>query len=209
MNKRKEILTELNKSAKTHTLLDALKGCIELDNKFHKPEDINRIDDWFYDCIKSLFYRPSEKSLVIINKSEYKRSAFVRNLLWVDISYSALSYDSIPDIHNTWIAHVEDAKMLKDIINTDGFSIQKDESTLWGLRVEKRLCNPVFTSDRMHPSLVERKKHIVLYVKEIDLVSFLSIDKKHLWIEIYNSFLGNNVIFNLFTEEDIDSYYGR
>ena len=207
MNKRKEILIELNKTAQTYTLLDSLKSCITLDSNFHKPSDIDKIDDWFYDCIKSLFYRPSEKSLVIIGDSEFALCSFVRNLIWVDKQYELLSYASIPDIHNTWIAHVEEAKMLKDIINTDGFLIKKDESTLWGLVVEKRLCNPVYTAHKMHSSLVERKKHIVLYVKEIDIMSFLSIDKRLLWIEIYNKFLANNGIFNLFTDEDINSYY--
>lgn len=204
---RKEIVSLLNSKQQTTDLFETMKSCINLDLSKHNPKDIDNIDEWFYDCIKSLFFRPSGKSLILIGKQQIGKSTFVRNLLFEPLRYSYFSYDNIPNLHLTWIADVEDAKTLKDIINTDGFIINSNDRYPYGIKVDKRLCNPVHTAQYLHYSLIERKKHIVIYIESIDIPKFLSIDKRLMWIEIYNKFLNNNGIFDLFSQNEIDNFY--
>lgn len=193
-NKRKEIVEALNKPLSTTDLYEQLKLCINLDSKFE--QDINCIDEWFYEVISSLFYKVNMKSLILCGKQGIGKTEFVRNLLPQKKWFSEAS----PDKANVYESFILDCsewenKDIKFVLSSEQFVVQDNP-----VFANKRLANLVYTTNINIPA---GRRGIVLYIESIDWIKYNSIDKEKLWIEIYNKNFGTEIL----TQKEIDLYF--
>lgn len=198
-NLRKEIIQYLNEPLVTTDLYDQLKCCLILDERYE--QDINSIDDFFIDSIKSLFYRPSNYGLVLQGPSGIGKTEFFKLLLPNENWFSPRE----DQIYEKFLIDCTDAgnRIFNKTIASDGFNLVH---TGGKTTVVKRLANMVFTSNRTDrwPS---KERLTVLYLKDIDRYRFNIISKECLWIEIYHRFLEKYGIFKVLSDDDVNQYF--
>lgn len=160
---------ELNVTPETTGLYDKLKLCILTDSEMD-----SRIDDWFKGVIHSLFYRPNKAALVFVG-NEVSNSMFFRNLVYDKLLYS----DNYNDMYDCLILDYTFNKYNLVYPSRGNFTISLGEC-------DKRLASYISTEfSWSHP---KRKDFIIIEVNEIDWALFHTINRKQLWIEIFNKF---------------------
>lgn len=210
-NLRKEIVLALNKQQVTTSLYEELKCCLVLDEskKSNNFSEWVGLDSWFDGVITSLFFRPSNKILVLVGEQGIGKTELFRRLLpqkeW--FSDFRAPYSDIPDLYNNLIVDMSefDVSKVKRAVSNDGFKIVNPNTDK--PRAEKRLASVCYSTNNIKFSMENRKRCVILYLKKIDWIKFDSIPKDLLWIEIYNRFLEKKLITELFSREDINNFF--
>lgn len=168
---RQKIIAELDRTPTTTDLYDQLKSCICT----VEPLD-PRIDDWFKGVIDSLYYRPNKLAL-ILEGTVMLNDNFIVNMLYD----RSLHTDSDLKMYECLILDMCFEKYNLNYPSRANFTVTRGEYPC-----DKRLASYVDTKlSWVYP---KRKDFIVIPVVEIDWKLFNSINKKKLWIEIFNKF---------------------
>jgi hypothetical protein len=171
MKPREKIIMELSVTPETTGLYDKLKSCIVTEDELDP-----RIDDWFKGVIHSLFYRPNKLAL-ILEGDELHNSLFLRNLLYEKRLYS----ENHKDIY--------DCLLLDFLFNKGNITYPSRGNftvILGEYPCDKRLASYAGTERSwVYP---KRNDFIVIPVVDICWEMFHTINKKQLWIEIFNKF---------------------
>jgi hypothetical protein len=161
----------LNVTPETTDLYDKLKLCVVSSDEFE-----SRIDDWFRGVIHSLFYRPNRTALVFVG-NEVTNSMFFRNLVYDKILYS----ENHKDIYDCLVLDYTFNKHSLAYPSRGNFTVSLGEYPC-----DKRLAS--YVSTEFTWSFPKRKDFIVIEVDEINWTLFHTINRKQLWIEIFNKF---------------------
>lgn len=174
MNTRQRIIIELNHTSETEDLYDKLKSCII------SKGDVNLIDEWFSGVIKSLYYTPN-KWMLVFEGDEVYNYTFFTNLLYDKTLFVSKDNYSGDDIYFNLIANVELTKKNINCSANVNFTVNHGEYPC-----DKRLASYFSTvKEWVYP---KRKNAIIIPVLEIDWQIFHSINRRKLWIEIFNKF---------------------
>lgn len=138
----------------------------------------NVVDEWFSGVIKSLFYRPNQKLLVLCGNNAEK---IIENILPPDISKLYTLENVTTDdilystlIYNTYFESKRDFLRIKN----HNFVITDEP--------DKRLCSYVSTVDKW--TFLPRKDVIVVDVNNVEFEQYLLIDKMSLWRQLYKTY---------------------
>jgi hypothetical protein len=168
---RQKIIAELDRTPTTTDLYDQLKACLIT----RSPID-PRIDEWFSGIISSLYYRPNKLALIL------EGNVMLNNNFITNIMYNReLCTDCIDNMYCSLILDLSFDKYNLNYPSRANFTVTHGEYPC-----DKRLASYVDTKlSWVYP---KRKDFIVIPVVEIDWKLFNSINKKKLWIEIFNKF---------------------
>lgn len=170
---RETIIRDLDRTVKTGSLYDDLKSCIITHGKLN-----DRIDQWFEGMINSLYYKPNKLALVLEGNEVYN-TAFFSGLLYDRSLYS--EFDFGKPIYENLIIDLEFDKTNMSYPSRDNFTVIFGEYPC-----DKRLASYCSTASKwVYP---KRNDFIVIPVIEINWNLYNSIDKRELWIEIFNKF---------------------
>lgn len=194
-NIRRDIFDSFNLPRKTDDLVDKLKSCLVIDEDMQAAFPVKEFDNWFESCIKSLFWKPNHKGLILCGQQGIGKTEFFRRLLpkkeWFTegVSEDYIYEDFITDVSDLPTSEY------KKIVSTDCFYIRKPYTEK--VEAVKRLTNIVATSNSINNTPAESRRSIVLFLESIDQHLYNSIDKHRLWIEIFNNFLEKNELVNI------------
>lgn len=180
--KRNEIIATLYRKPSTLDEYEKLKLCFELEDG---APSINDIDKWFAGVIAGLYYRPNKTVLVLVNEYHLEMREFFRDLFYCEDCACWPDIDIYEDfIYNHLFCDLYFTSKYLNIPMKENFKIIDCEFGM--VEAEKRLASYCSTIDEWR--FPQRNNYVVLPVKNIDWVSFRSIDKLQLWIEIFNKF---------------------
>jgi hypothetical protein len=176
MTIREEIIKSLNVECNTNDLYRKLIGTL-------CTCDAERLEPWFKGVIDSLFYHTNPYVLVLEGPAGIGKTHWLHHLWYNSYRYKELSEIRVPDLYEYPIINFDFEKRHLNIPEKDFFKID----TIDNMPIaEKRLAS--FCSSTNQWRYPQRKKYIVLKVEKIDHELYNSIDKRLLWIEIFNKF---------------------
>lgn len=168
-----------------------LVGCI---NGGLKGKELDNLNEFFEGVIKSLFYKPNSKYLVIVGEQGVGKTEFLRRIFPLEMK--ALYHEGIADketIYSSLICNVEDAflskKQMSDIkqwVGTNAFMIRKPYSEK--AEAEKKLTSFSVTTLTDFTDAIEQKRALIVHFDKIDIKAYLDIDKLELWRDMFRLF---------------------
>jgi len=200
MLSRKQIVEKINVKSSTITILDELKSCLILDET--KNQDIDCIDEFLYGIIASLFYKPNKNMLVIVCKDAEKPYEFIKDIFPKDWESDCINNDiySCLIIDASKSESINFNNFVQDILMSDCFKVLERKPYP---RAEKRLASICLSTNNAKEKYISVNSSITIYLKDIDLIKFRSIDKELMWIEIYNRLFN----FDIFSQQEIENFF--
>lgn len=158
------------------------------------------IEDFFVNCMKSVFYRPNELNLLIFDKEDNIDD--IANAIDEIMGRKDFVSRTYRDIYSNLIINFSDCpSAVKPHSKTDGFKIN------YNYHVDKRLSSAIAATWYISEDMKKRKKNIIVKSNGFDYDRFMRIDKEKLWIDIFHMFLNRYGLYGTIPQDEIDSFF--
>ena len=150
-----------------------------------EEDKIKKIDEWFKNCIHSLFYKPNHTRLILVGPQNIGKTQFFRMLLPDELK--SFYSENSTDIYNKFIDCDDDFSIKsssKKKLSHTGFKVLKENAFMPGMPVaDKRLIN--YCGTRNHSMKDSPRHNICIEIESINIELYNSIDKLKLWQELF------------------------
>jgi len=142
----------------------------------------DQADNWFKGIIESLFYKPNKYVFVLEGVQAIGKTHFLQHLWYNPYKYIECNEIRVSDLYDNVIINLDFEKKHLNKPMSDFFLIVDNDPPI----VDKRLASFCSTTNKWQ--FPQRKNYIVIKLEKIDWELYNSIDKRLLWIEIFNRF---------------------